>query len=248
MNLPTYEQLINQHCSVERIHRLDQNPYSRGEDNPQYEPFAKRRYNYSASSDVLAIRLVFLKDVLKDPSNKTLTRNGRFIWCKNLSYEGRDPNGFRQISFTIDSGNKRFTVSENNVLCLPAKTSVINNKLFRSKSKTLLSFSTVFSYKHTFNMMLKNSSLDREEFSDLVSDHSPFKAGALVAPRLGYFFPERNVRAPERLDSEHPFGIILGPSLLSDHQDLGREFYRVRFGSTTYERVHPAEMEIINEV
>jgi len=246
VNLPTYEQLISQHCSIERVHRLDQDPYSRGEDNPHYEPFAKRRYNYSPSSDVIAVRLIFLKDVLKDSNNKTLVRNGRFIWCKNLNYEGRSADGFRQISFTIDNGNKRFTVSENNVLCVPAKTFVNNNKLFRAKNKTFLAFSTVFSYNHTFNMMLKNSSLGSKEFSDLISVHSPFKPGALVAPRLGYFFPDRNVRAPERLDSEHPVGIILGPSMLPDH--LGREFYRVRFGSTTYERVYPAEMEIINEV
>jgi|TARA_R100000900_G_scaffold88190_2_gene68774 hypothetical protein len=245
--LPTYEQLISHHCSVERIYSVDQQPYSLGPNNPHYEQFAKRRYNYSASSDVIAVRLVFLKDVLKDPSNKTLIRNGRFIWCKNLSYEGRDTQGCRQISFTVDNGSKRFTASENNVLCVPAKTSVINNKLFRAKNKTFLSFSTVFAYKHTFNMMLKNSSLERQEFANLISGHSPYKAGALVAPRLGYFFPERNVRSPERLDSEHPLGIILGRSLMAD-TNLGREFYRVRFGSTTYERVHPAEMEIINEV
>ena len=29
---------------------------------------------------------------------------------------------------------------------------------------------------------------------------------------------------------------------------IGREFYRVRFGDTTYERVHPVQLEIINEV
>ena len=246
MTLPTYEQLISQHCSVERIHRVDQNPYSFGEDNPYYEQFAKRRYNYSASSDAVAVRLVFTRGVLKDPQNKTLIRNGRFIWCKNLKYEGRDSSGFRQISFTVDKGRKRFLVSENNVLCVPAKTSVINNRLFRAKNKTFLSFSTVFSYNHTFNMMLKNSSLNREELQDLVSKDNPFRPGTLVSPRLGYFFPERSARQPESLDSEHPFGIILGRSLIPDH--LGREFYRVRFGSTTYERVHPVEMEIANEV
>ena len=246
MNLPTYEQLISQHCSIERIHRIEQNPYSVGDDNPHYEQFAKRRYNYSPSSDVVAVRLVFTKDVLRDPQNKTLIRNGRFIWCKNLKYEGRDPSGFRQISFTVDEGRKRFLVSENNVLCIPAKISVINNKLFRAKNKTFLSFSTVFSYNHTFNMMVKNSSLEREELQDLISGDNPFKPGTLVSPRLGYFFPERNVRQPESLESEHPFGIVLGPSLISDN--TGREFYRVRFGSTTYERVHPVQMEVINEV
>jgi len=246
VNLPTYEQLISQHCSIERVHQVGQSPYGRGENNPHYEPFAQRRYNYSASSDVVSVRLVFTKDVLSDPDNKTLVRNGRFIWCKNLKYEGRDSSGFRQVSFTIDAGKKRFLVSENNILCIPAKTFINNNKLFRSKLKTFHSFSTVFSYKHTFNMMLKNGSLEREELNSLISEDSPFKPGTLVAPRLGYFFPERDPRQPERLESEHPFGIVLGSSLLPDH--LGREFYRVRFGSTTYERVHPVEMEIVNEV
>ena len=46
---------------------------------------------------------------------------------------------------------------------------------------------------------------------------------------------------------QHPCGIVLGRSFDRDDY-MGREFYRVRFGDTTYERVHPVEMEIINEV
>ena len=246
MNLPTYEQLISRHCSVERLRSIDNNPYRLGEDNPHYEQFSKRRYNYSASSDVIAVRLVFTKDVLKDSVNRTLVRNGRFIWCKNLKYEGRDPQGFRQVSFTVDKGNKRFLVSENNILCVPAKTFINNNKYFQTKEKTFVSFSSVFSYSHTFNMMLKNSGLEREEFRNLLTDENPFKPGTLIAPRLGYFFPNRNPHDPEPLQSNHPLGIVLGPSLGGDF--LGREFYRVRFGGTTYERVHPVQMEIVNEV
>jgi hypothetical protein len=95
-------------------------------------------------------------------------------------------------------------------------------------------------------MLLKNGPREREELDRVISEDNPFSPGTLVAPRLGYFFPERSVRKPESLDSEHPFGIVLGPSLLPDH--IGKEFYRVRFGSTTYERVHPVQMEIVNEV
>ena len=45
----------------------------------------------------------------------------------------------------------------------------------------------------------------------------------------------------------HPYGIILAPSF-NNTDYSGREFYRVRFGGTTYEKVHPVQMEIINEV
>ena len=204
MNFPTYEQLINQHCSVERFF----NPITMiTESNPNYEPIAKRRYNYSPSSDVTFVRLVFLKGVLQDPTNKTLVRKGRFIWCKNLKYEGRSLDGLRQISFTVDKGSKKFLITENNIMCLPAKIFVNNNKYFRSKDKTFVAFSSVFSYKNTISMMLKNT---------------------------------------EPVGEEHPCGIILGPALLNDY--IGREFYRVRFGSTTYEKIHPIQMEIINEV
>jgi|TARA_R110000744_G_scaffold212885_1_gene331809 hypothetical protein len=243
VNFPTYEQLINQHCSVERFY----NPITMiTESNPNYEPIAKRRYNYSPSSDVTFVRLVFLKGVLQDPTNKTLVRKGRFIWCKNLKYEGRSLDGLRQISFTVDKGSKKFLITENNIMCLPAKIFVNNNKYFRSKDKTFVAFSSVFSYKNTISMMLKNSELEEEEFLDLIAEDNPFKPGALVAPRLGYFFPERSTRNPEPVGEEHPCGIILGPALLNDY--IGREFYRVRFGSTTYEKIHPIQMEIINEV
>ena len=48
-------------------------------------------------------------------------------------------------------------------------------------------------------------------------------------------------------DKAHPCGIVLGRSLPVD-SFAGKEFYRVRFGDTTYERIHPVQMEIINEV
>ena len=45
----------------------------------------------------------------------------------------------------------------------------------------------------------------------------------------------------------HPYGIILGRSRDTSHY-AGRELYRVNFGGTIYEKVHPVQMEVVNEV
>ena len=66
--------------------------------------------------------------------------------------------------------------------------------------------------------------------------------------KKGYFYPDPMTRpAHYDEDEKHPYGIILAPSI-GNADYCGREFYRVRFGHTTYERVHPVEMEIVNEV
>jgi hypothetical protein len=244
MNLPTLRDLQDYYCVNRSV------PSSNGrEENPYFEYPATRRYNYAPSSDKKACRVVFLKDVLKNPDNKTLCRRGRFIWCTDLRYEGRNKQGYREMSFSVDKGRKRFTVSEHNMLCIPSKTCVNNSRFIRTKEKTFVPFSSVFSYNNTLSLMVKNSEYEREQFEDMVREDSPFKPGTLVYPRLGYFYPtgtdpKKNIQ--RRLDDEHPYGIILGRSLGGDY--TGREFYRVRFGTTTYERVHPIQMEIINEV
>ena len=250
MKLPTWGELWDHHCTARNV-RIQASEYAL---NPFYEDMATRRYNYAASIDRSSFRLVFLKNVLKKPENKTLVRNGRFIWCKDMNYEGRDDAGLRQVSFTVDKGRKRFLVSENNLLCIPAKTFINNNGYIKMKEKTFSAFSSVFSYKNTLNVMYKNSGLDRDEFHELISGDSPYKPGTLVSPRLGYFYPQRSdlmrsdpSRVKNRVDVEHPYGIIIGESF--DNSDYsGREFYRVKFGETTYERVHPVQMEVINEV
>ncbi len=235
--VPTWGKLFESFCSV------------RGT-NSHYEHFASRRYNFAASTDHRSCRLIFLKPVLVNKDNKTLSRNGRFIWCRNLLYEGRNSEGVRSISFTVDKGKKRFHVGENNILCLPSNVCVSHNRFFKSKKKTFLSFSTVFSYKNSFNMMVKNSNYTSEELGDLLNRDNPYSPGTLVSPRVGYFHPDID---PKKLnkevmeDSQHPCGIILGPSGV-ENDYVSREFYRVRFGNTTYERVHPVQMEIINEV
>ena len=98
------------------------------------------------------------------------------------------------------------------------------------------------------NMMARNANCDKDEFYNLVASDNPYKPGALVAPRRGYFYPIRDPQQKHNnnLNDEHPCGIILGRSFVDDY--IGREFYRVRFGATTYERVHPVQLEIINEV
>lgn len=232
MKLPTWKALVESYCSI-----------SRG--NPYQEEFATRRYNYSPTTDRHRCRLVFLKDVLEDPGNKTLRRQGRFIWCKNLAYEGRGPSGLREVSFTVDNGDKRFQVAENNILCIPSKTYVNNNKYFRSSLKTFLPFSSVLAYRHTLRMMHQNSTSSRQDLEERIRVDSPYRSGTLVAPRLGYFHPE--VTSPHSGESTHPCGIILGPSFLGENLP-GKEFYRVRFADTTYEKVHPVQLEIINEV
>ena len=205
-----------------------------------YEEFARRRYNPSPISDTSCCRLVFLKDVLHNPTNKTLCRQGRFIWCKNLHYEGRDDNGYRQISFTIDKGKKRFKVSEKNMLCLPSKVFIHNNRYFRSNLKTFAAFSTVFSHRQTMTMMRKSWSGADGELDTIIDEDSPFKPGTLVSPRVGYFHPDVDWNSvgdtkQNMSGRDHPCGIILGKSLV-DNDYVGREFYRVRFGNTTYER------------
>ena len=240
MSLATWGDLVDYHCNNKHI--VDKNTTTA---NPYHEDFSCRRYNYAPSTDTSSCRLVFLKKVLDNPSNKTLVRKGRFIWCKNLVYEGLDTDGLRQVSFTVDKGQKRFTVSEANMLCIPSKIYINNNRYFKTKQKTFSSFSTVFSYKNTINMMLKRTDLEREDFYNLLADDNPFRPGTLVSPRLGYFFPEG--KPDEDKSRSYPYGIILGPSIINtDH--VGREFYRVRFGGTTYEKVHPIQMEIVNEV
>ena len=243
MITPTWGDLINCHCTLKWLA-----PTASDADtvrNPFYEDMATRRYNYAAS-DASGCRLVFLKKVLDTPGNKTLVRHGRFIWCRNLKYEGRGKDGSRHLSFTVDRGQKRFTVSEHNVLCIPASTFINNNRFFRQKGSTFKGFSSVFAYAKTLNMMRKNSDLDKEDFLRKIHADNPHKPGALVGPRLGYFYPSGQP-SPTALATEHPCGIIIGPSF--DNSDYaGREFYRVKFGDTTYERVHPIQLEIINEV
>lgn len=237
MTFPTWGQLVEGFCSVKK-----QNPY--------FEEFARRRYNYAASVDKNSCRLIFLKDVLENNTNKTLRRQGRFIWCSNLKYEGVNSSGMRSISFTIDKGRKRFKVAENNMLCLPSHICVTNSRYFKSNQKIFLPFSSVFSYKNSFNLMAKNSDLTVEELQERLNIDSPYRPGTLVAPRLGYFYPDPVPKKTNKdilSHSQHPCGIILGRSP-NKNEYVTREFYRVRFGNTTYERVHPVQMEIINEV
>lgn len=251
MNLPTWDDLLKGHCHRER-YKVG------GKDvpNPRFEELASRRYNFSAISDSDACRLVFLKPVLEDPSNKTLVRKGRFIWCRNFRYEGVGSDKFRRISFTIDKGSKRFFVSERNVLCVPSKNFINNNRYFAPREKTFRAFSSVFAYKNALSLMAKGSGCKVCELVEQLQTDNPFKPGTLVAPRLGYFYPQKSENTPGWVynasdlppdNSEHPCGIILGKSFSNDDY-YGREFYRVKFSHMTYESLHPVQLEILNEV
>jgi len=249
VKLPTWGDLLDLYCASKYV-----SSGGNREVNPYYEDAASRRYNCSTYSGRSACRLVFLKGVLEDPTNKTLVRKGRFIWCRNLRYEGKNINGLRQVSFTVDKGAKRFVVAENNILCIPESVYINNNRFFRSPEKTFTSFSSVFSYSNALRMMSGGTELARVNLEDKIKEDSPYKPGTLVAPRLGYFHP--SPQSPYQtfgppidaaIETEHPCGIILGPSSVNGEYS-GREFYRVRFGHTTYERVHPIQLEIINEV
>lgn len=241
MSLATWEDLQQYYCAT-KWNKCS----GRSEPNPFFEEMANRRYNYAAFSDYDRCRFIFLKEVLKSGDNKTLVRKGRFIWCRNLRYEGKMGTGLRHISFTVDSGQKRFTVAENNMLCLPSKTFISNNQFFRHKASTFRGFSSAFAYKQAFRMMVKGSGNQAQEFVRYMEEQNPHKVGTLVAPRLGYFYPDIT-RCKGSVSQQHPYGIIMGTSFArGDHPR--REFYRVRFGGTIYEQVHPVQMEIINEV
>ncbi len=244
MKFPTVGELLDSYCTIEKN-------YSSGNplvtENSYYEQFSTRRYNYSPSPDRDKVRLVFLKSVLNDPINKTLIRNGRFIWCKNLSYNGRDKNGLRTISFTVDNGNKKFVVNEGECLCIPSKTYINNNKLFRTKDRTFIAFSSVFSYDKAIRMMAKSAGKSVEYIENITELHNPYRPGALVVPKMGYFYPLIPLGSKSERASDHPCGIVLGKSFLKD-MTPNKEFYRIRYGDITYEKVHPIQLEIVNEV
>tara|TARA_R100001509_G_scaffold160277_1_gene127834 strand:- start:1184 stop:1897 length:714 start_codon:yes stop_codon:yes gene_type:complete len=237
VKFPTWEQLVSGFCSIEK-------------DNPNFEKFARRRFNYAATLDKQSCRMIFLRGVLSQKTNKTLYRNGRFIWCRNLRYEGLGKDGYRVVSFTVDKGKKRFYIPENNMMCLPSQICIGYNRYFSSKLKTFLPFSTVFGYKNCIRMMARNGDFNREELLRAIEEDCPYRPGTLISPRQGYFYPDTNLaklNQQEKLKQEHPCGIILGRSLV-ENSYVSSEFYRVRFGNTTYERIHPVQMEIINEV
>jgi hypothetical protein len=240
MILPTWGDLADTYCTATTINH----PRSGLIPNPYYEEMALRRYNYSPSLDTSACRLVFLSSALQASTNRTLGRSGRFIWCKNLNYIGKREGGYRYVSFSVDRGQKRFTVGERDMVCIPSQIFINNNRYFRTPHKIFTPFSTVFGYPNTLKMMANIRGISRKEMAAVIRQDSPFGAGTLVVPRLGYFYPQSPT--PDRRDKEHPCGIILGPSL--DNGYGGRELYRVRFGDTTYEQVHPVQLEIINEV
>ena len=188
---------------------------------------------------------------MTDPTNKTLRRRGRFIWCKNLEYLGKGEGGYRYIRFTVDKGQKRFTVSERDMLCLPSKVWVNNNRYFRSPQRIFTPFSSVFNYPNTIKMLAHDHALSPSDLQFCMEEESPFSPGTLVAPRLGYFYPEGandKQRDLARRDQQHPCGIILGRSFSGDADYATRELYRVRFADTTYEKIHPVQLEILNEV
>lgn len=244
MNFPTWEQLIDFHCHKNRVKINDVLCW-----NKNYESFANRRYNFSNRRDTKICRFIFLNSVLKNPTNKTLVRDGRFIWCEDLVYEGLGEDGLRHISFSIEKGKKRFIVSEKDMLCIPSKSFVNNHKFFRSKEKVFKGFSSALSYENTLKMMAKSANCSLEDISNRISLDNPYKPGTLVSPRIGYFYPmtaQPHIERPP-LQEIHPCGVILGKSF-KNNTEYGREFYRVRFGNVTYENIHPVQVEIISEV
>jgi len=109
----------------------------------------------------------------------------------------------------------------------------------------------VFSYRNALKMMAKADNSDTISLKERLKHDNPYGPGTLVIPRVGYFYPRvspRKHRSPEfhrrDLEIEHPCGIILGPSLL-DNDYVSKEFYTVRFGDTTYDKIHPVQLEIV---
>ena len=181
MTLPTWGDLLEYHCTNRTV------KHTHGTiTNPCHETLARRRYNYSPIDDSHRIRIVFLRGVLDNPTNKTLRRDGRFIWCKDLAYEGRSDDGWRQVSFSVDDGQKRFIVGENNLLCIPSKTYINNKRFFRPKTSTFVGFSSLFCYGPAVSMMATAANMELEDFISRLSLDNPLRPGTLVSPRLGY--------------------------------------------------------------
>ena len=163
-----------------------------GGKNKYFERFAARRYNYAHNPPFGSVRLVFLKEVAKDKNNKTLVRNGRFIWCKDLKYEGKCPSGYRTISFRIGDGNKRFHVSEKHIVAIPHNIYINNNSFFRKYNRIFSSFASVFDYRDAVKIMKRNDDghwNDLEDYMDYLRCETAFRPGALVRARKGMFFP-----------------------------------------------------------
>ncbi len=163
-----------------------------GGKNKYFERFAARRYNYANNPPLGAVRLVFLKQAADDKNNKTLVRNGRFVWCKDLKYEGKSPSGYRKLSFRISNGNKRFEVSEQHVVAIPHNIYINNNSFFRKYNKIFSSFASVFDYRDAVKIMKRNDDgqwRDLDDYMDYLRCETPFRPGSLVRPRKGMFFP-----------------------------------------------------------
>jgi len=161
------------------------------ERNPFFEAISRRRYNYSPSRDEDRVRLVFPAQVLeKHPDYTTLVRGGRSLWCHNLAYEGTSPRGYRQFSFNLTGGKKRFLVDESDALCIPSRCSVIPSP-FRIGWAIFRPFGAVFGYENALRMMHSSygERVSYEEFCEITHDADPFQPGALVRPRMAYFYP-----------------------------------------------------------
>ena len=293
MTTKTWYDLADHFCTREKS-LLD------GGDNQYFERLAARRYNYAKKSTPGAVRLVFLQSAGADSTNKTLLRNGRFVWCKNLRYEGINKDSLRKLSFTIGKGKKRFVVTEEDVLVIPGNIFINNNSFFRNYSKVFSSFPSVFNCRECLKIMRRSDEYDwgsLDEFAEYIASYTPFRPGTLVQPRLGLFIPKID-KLEEKMSelsglycdasalnskrgdlisylsgrdyittdkalldlfhgfrdwceeeplAKHPVGIVLGRSRnISPHS--GKELYRVSFAETIYERVHPIQLEVINEV
>ena len=243
MSLATWTELVENYCAVRNILNSD----GRYVQNPHFEQMASRRYNYSPVPDLEKFRFVFLRGVLENSTNATLRRGGRFIWCKDLLYEGKMEDNLRYLSFVVDNGSKRFSVAETNILCIPSNCYVNNNRYFRTKDKTFAPFSSPFGYNNVIESLAQNHQISPDDLFTQLDNDRPFGPGSLVSPRKGYFYPNLKEAQPVSLSDPHPYGLVLGPSL-HNNRESGRDFYRVRFGNTTYERIHPIQMELINEV
>ena len=186
MTTKTWYDLADHFCTREKS-LLD------GGDNQYFERLAARRYNYAKKSTPGAVRLVFLQSAGADSTNKTLLRNGRFVWCKNLRYEGINKDSLRKLSFTIGKGKKRFVVTEEDVLVIPGNIFINNNSFFRNYSKVFSSFPSVFNCRECLKIMRRSDEYDwgsLDEFAEYIASYTPFRPGTLVQPRLGLFIPK----------------------------------------------------------
>ena len=180
-----------------------------------------------------------------------------YLWSKSFFFLARLFSQFSRFITGIEIhpgaiiGNKLFI--DHGMGVVIGETSIIGNDCTLYHGVTLGGISTEKGKRHP---TLQNSVIVGAGAKVLgpitIGNYARIGSNAVVINDVDDYdtvvgIPAKKINKEISSSQEHPCGIILGPSR-NDNEYVSREFYRVRFGGTTYEKVHPVQMEIINEV